>query len=99
MNELPKSKDDGTPIPIVLVGNKIDLRNESEHMTIEEGQALAKTIKAKDYRECSAKQGTGISEVFSAAIKAYLHTEVTGCSKCQILWIYQLHYCFPIDVI
>ena len=85
MNELPKSKDDGTPIPIVLVGNKIDLRNESEHMTIEEGQALAKTIKAKDYRECSAKQGTGISEVFSAAIKALLHKEVTRCSKCQLL--------------
>ena len=90
MNELPKSKDDGTPIPIVLVGNKIDLRNESEHnesehMTKEEGQALAKTIKAIDYRECSAKQGTGISEVLSAAIKAHLHKEATRCSKCQFL--------------
>ena len=90
MNELPESNQDGSPIPIVLVGNKTDLRLEREpnghyFITKEEGQDLAKTIKAKDYRECSAKRGTGIKEVFSAAIKACLHEEVARCSKCQFL--------------
>ena len=81
MKEIPTSKPDGTPIPIVLVGNKIDLRNElDKFISRDEGKSLAKTINARDYKECSAKGGQGISEVFFAAIETYLNEEA-GCCK------------------
>ena len=81
MKEIPTSKPDGTSIPIVLVGNKIDLRNElDKFISRDEGQSLAKKIKARDYKECSAKGGQGISEVFSAAIKTYFHEEAGCCT-------------------
>jgi len=55
--------------PIILVGTKTDLRKEQgEIVTLEEGQRLAKTIKALRYMECSALTRVGLKEVFDAAI-------------------------------
>src|SRR5690349_12882921 len=70
--------------PIVLVGNKQDLRNDAEEhakevrrgdaseipTTYEQGEAYARKIGAYKYLECSAKLGTGIQEVLEAAVRA-----------------------------
>lgn len=65
--------------PLILVGTKIDLRRDESTkrmlsaqgqtpITPEQGAAVAREIGAK-YIECSAKQGTGVQEVFQLALK------------------------------
>ncbi|KAG7193421.1 GTP-binding protein Rho1 [Scheffersomyces spartinae] len=69
--------------PLILVGCKVDLRNDPE--TIErlrkdqlqpvstaDGQAVAQKIGAVNYFECSAKTNQGVREVFEAATRASL---------------------------
>lgn len=70
-------------VPIILVGNKIDLRNDPETIRelskykqkpvrTEDGKAMAEMIHASAYVECSAKTEEGICEVFETATKAAL---------------------------
>lgn len=65
--------------PFIVVGNKIDLRNDEETVkkladknltmvTYEEGLQLAKEVGAAAYRETSALTGEGIKELFNTAI-------------------------------
>ncbi|GFU95247.1 ras-like GTP-binding protein rhoA [Trichonephila clavipes] len=73
-------------VPIVLVGNKIDLRSDEntinklaskslKPVSFEQGKEAAEKIKAVKYIECSAKNGDAVKEVFKAAAAASLH----GC--------------------
>ena len=87
--------------PIILVGLKSDLRDDPQMLaklreknltpiTTEEGQALAKTIKALTYVECSAKTQEGVKEVFDHAIKAVLFPKKrtgkkSGGGSCSLL--------------
>ncbi|XP_054585621.1 transforming protein RhoA-like [Eptesicus fuscus] len=70
-------------VPIVLVGNKKDLRNEErrrrelakrkqEPVKPEEGREVANGIGAFGYVECSAKTKDGVREVFEMATRAAL---------------------------
>lgn len=71
-------------IPIVLVGTKLDIRqdeeqNKSKHVdknnlpvSFSEGQSLARKIDAVRYMECSAKTQEGLNLVFEVAIMAVL---------------------------
>ena len=70
-------------VPIILVGNKKDLRNdpntikelgkmEQEPVKPEEGRAMAEKINAFAYLECSAKSKEGVREVFETATRAAL---------------------------
>lgn len=70
-------------VPIILVGCKTDLRNDSKTIeelkrtsqrpvTTDEGQAVAQKIGALKYLECSAKTGEGVKEVFEHATRAAL---------------------------
>ena len=70
-------------VPIVLVGNKKDLRHDpsivsemakmkQEPVTIEQGQAMADKIGACRYIECSAKTKESVREVFETATIAAL---------------------------
>ncbi|GIX68691.1 ras-like GTP-binding protein RHO [Caerostris darwini] len=62
--------------PIVLVGNKIDLRNSelaNEHVSVDQGKEVAAKIKAVKYIECSAKNGDAVKDVFKAAALATLN--------------------------
>lgn len=78
--------------PIILVGLKSDLRDDTQMLaklreknltpiTTEEGQALAKAVKALTYVECSAKTQEGVKEVFDHAIKAVLFPKKRGGKK------------------
>jgi len=67
---------DADPIPIIIVGNKIDLTEQREVST-GEGIALAKMCSCPFY-EISAKQNIGVQDVFlqliwECAICKYLH--------------------------
>lgn len=59
-------------------------------VTRQEGQAVAQKIGATAYVECSAKNGTGVREVFQTATKAALsakHKRTNGKAKkpCVVL--------------
>ena len=70
-------------VPIVLVGNKIDLRQDKETIqrlaeknltpiTFEQGSTMAKQIDALSYCECSARTGDNLKQVFDSAIRAVI---------------------------
>ncbi|KAG5679662.1 hypothetical protein PVAND_009217 [Polypedilum vanderplanki] len=55
-------------IPIVLVGCKLDLRNNEKSTTFKEGREMASEIKALKYFECSALNRTNVMELFNEII-------------------------------
>nr|XP_061803408.1 rho-related GTP-binding protein RhoA-D isoform X3 [Nerophis lumbriciformis] len=70
-------------VPIILVGNKKDLRNDEntrrelakmkqEPVKSDEGRDMANRISAFGYLECSAKTKDGVREVFEMATRAAL---------------------------
>ncbi|XP_076456928.1 ras-related C3 botulinum toxin substrate 1-like [Babylonia areolata] len=87
--------------PIVLVGTKLDLRNDkSAHSTLlankqtavstKHGKSLARKIKAREYIECSAITRENLNTVFQKTVRVALNTEGpngsrSGSSKCVLL--------------
>jgi GTPase SAR1 family protein len=77
--------------PIILVGTKTDLRKDqsAECVSQEEGQRLAKQIKALRYMECSALTRVGLKEVFDVAITSIVCSvatqESTGKKGCVLI--------------
>lgn len=70
-------------VPIILVGNKKDLRNDANTIhelakmkqvpvTVDEGKQMSEKIAAYYYLECSAKTKDGVREVFESATRAAL---------------------------
>lgn len=67
-------------VPFILVGTKIDLRNDKEVLekiggtgiTQQEGHAMAKKIGADQYLECSALERIGLDEIMEAACNLYI---------------------------
>lgn len=85
-------------VPIILVGNKKDTRNDEntkrelrkmkqEPVKMGEGQSMAENIHAKAYMECSAKTKEGVREVFETATAAALSTKKKRRRhfKCKLL--------------
>lgn len=55
--------------PIILVGTQIDLRdNYSTNISVQQGERMAKEMKAVKYVECSALTQKGLKNVFDEAI-------------------------------
>merc|ERR1712209_22777 len=82
-------------VPIILVGNKKDLRNDSntikelakmkqEPVRPEEGRTIAEKINAFAYLECSAKSKEGVREVFETATRAALQVKKVKKPRCRI---------------
>ncbi len=86
-------------VPIILVGTKIDLREDSATInsfegksrgmiTKEDGESLRAQIKAQAYLECSAKTQVGLKQVFDEAIRVVFKKQQASAkkpSKCEIL--------------
>merc|ERR1712243_356510 len=79
-------------VPIILVGNKKDLRNDDatvrelakmkqEPVKVDEGRSMKDKIGAFNYLECSAKTKDGVREVFESATRAALQTKKKDKSK------------------
>jgi len=79
-------------VPIVLVGNQADLRDDRAaqaalaasgmHMvTVEEAEAVAKEIGALQYLECSALNHTRVETIFDVAIRAANQWQQQGAQK------------------
>ncbi|XP_041093867.1 ras-related C3 botulinum toxin substrate 2-like isoform X1 [Polyodon spathula] len=84
--------------PIILVGTKLDLRDEKETIeklkqkalapiNSEQGLALANEINAVKYLECSAKPEVGQKTIFEEAIRAVLYAQPTKVKQrcCPLL--------------
>ena len=74
-------------VPILLIGNKIDLRDDPDTLahlnelrqtpvTRTQGLACAKKINAVKYMECSAKTGKGLREIFTTAAEVVVSPEI-----------------------
>ena len=84
-------------VPIILVGNKKDLRNDEntrreltkmkqEPVKFEEAKAICEKINGYEYLECSAKTKEGVRDVFKTATTAALQTKKRKKKKgCSIL--------------
>lgn len=93
----PEVKHFCPSVPIILVGNKKDLRNDDytrrelakmkqEPVKTEEGRDMATRIGAFDFIECSAKTKDGVREVFETATRAALKVKRTkGLEGCMLL--------------
>nr|VZI29306.1 unnamed protein product [Spirometra erinaceieuropaei] len=80
---LPEVRHHCPNTPIILVGTKLDLRDDQDTIeflkskqlapiTYPQGLALAKEIKSVRYLECSAMTQKGLKEVFDEAIRVVL---------------------------
>uniref|UniRef100_A0A8C7WQJ7 small monomeric GTPase n=1 Tax=Oryzias sinensis TaxID=183150 RepID=A0A8C7WQJ7_9TELE len=84
--------------PIILVGTKLDLRDEKDTIeklkekklapiTYPQGLALAKEIDAVKYLECSALTQRGLKTVFDEAIRAVLCPQPAKVKKANCLML------------
>lgn len=77
-------------VPVILVGNKADLRNNDSSMedfvSKKEGEEMAAKINAFAFFECSAKTNDGVNEVFKTAASASLkYNDKRLRKKCCII--------------
>ncbi|PHT49948.1 Rac-like GTP-binding protein RHO1 [Capsicum baccatum] len=87
---IPELKHYAPGVPIVLVGTKLDLRDDKQFfvdhpgavpITTAQGEELRKTIGAPSYVECSSKTQQNVKAVFDAAIKVVLQPPKTKKKK------------------
>lgn len=77
-------------VPIVLVGNKHDLRHDpetiaylakhnQEPVSYQTARKVAKSIKAVEYIECSSKRKYNVDEVFTTAARILMTKNIKKC--------------------
>ncbi|KAF8008026.1 hypothetical protein BT93_K1879 [Corymbia citriodora subsp. variegata] len=78
---IPELRHYAPTVPIILVGTKLDLREDKHYLmnhpgaipiTTAQGEDLKKNIGAAAYIECSSKTQQNVKAVFDAAIKVVL---------------------------
>jgi len=96
---LPEIKHHAKGVPFLLVGTKVDLRNDpdaaarmrqqgNDPVSLEDGQKACEDLGAAHYRECSALTQEGLKGVFDDAIRVVLDNHARPqkkSSKCSIL--------------
>ena len=91
---IPEIESSFPTVPIILVGNKTDLREkDNKTVTTEMGKQLARDIKAEAYFECSCLDGrtTIIEEIFKAATRAALVGKMLNIIKKSNETLHKLH--------
>ncbi|RRT47497.1 hypothetical protein B296_00027782 [Ensete ventricosum] len=87
---IPELKHYAPGVPQILVGTKLDLRDDQQFfidhpgavpITTAQGEELRKLIDAPSYVECSSKTQQNIKAVFDAAIKAALQPSMQKKKK------------------
>ncbi len=88
----PELQHHAPTVPKMLVGTKIDIRDEASKsgekmLTAEDGESLRKEINAIKYLECSAKTQQNLKEVFEESIRAVLQNTTKKAKKkdCTLL--------------
>lgn len=75
-------------VPMMIVGNKSDLKPEQRHVTAEEGRRMAEEFKC-GFTEASARLGANVSKAFEQMIveieKSQNPTEPAGGNKCCLM--------------
>ncbi|KAL9591193.1 MAG: hypothetical protein Q9203_000065 [Teloschistes exilis] len=75
-------------VPMMIVGNKSDLKPEQRQVSAEEGQAMAEEFKC-GFTEASARLNTNVSVAFEHMVaeieKSQNPGEPTGGSKCRVM--------------
>lgn len=93
---LPEVKHFCPNVPIILVGNKNDLRNDQnlikalakinlKPITTEEGTIIAKKNGISAYMECSAKTNDCVQEVFKSSVRAALQANQRSRNQVPVL--------------
>ena len=83
-------------VPVVLVGNKVELRFDKDTrrrlaetdlvpVCADDGQAMATTIGAYSYLECSAKLNEAVVDVFQVSTRAALKKKKKKGMDCTLL--------------
>ncbi|PIN15630.1 Ras-related small GTPase, Rho type [Handroanthus impetiginosus] len=89
---VPELKHYSPQVPIVLVGTKLDLREDKEYLndhpdadpiTTQQGEELKKRIGAVAYIECSSKTQQNVKAVFDTAIKVVLRPPKMKKKQCK----------------
>jgi Ras homolog enriched in brain len=75
-------------VPLVIVGNKSDLKPEQRQISLEEGRSLAEQFTCA-FTEASARLDHNVSKAFDLMIgeieKAQNPAQPTGRSKCSFM--------------
>lgn len=93
---VPEIRHHAPDVPMVLVGTKLDLREDPEMLkklqekdtspvTKEQGEKMKEEIGAYAYVECSARTQKGLKEVFNMAIEATRQEKKNEPKKKQCL--------------
>uniref|UniRef100_A0A1I7T986 Ras-related C3 botulinum toxin substrate 1 n=1 Tax=Caenorhabditis tropicalis TaxID=1561998 RepID=A0A1I7T986_9PELO len=94
---IPEIRQHCPDAPVILVGTKLDLRDEPEPMrqlqaegkspiSKAQGLKMAQKIKAIKYLECSALTQQGLTQVFEDAVRSILHPKPQKKKKaCTIM--------------
>ena len=91
---IPKIQQHCPSAPVILVGNKTDLREEGfETVTTEMGMQLAREINAVAYFECSCSGGrtATIKRIFEAAARASYFVKVEKFLKKSNKTLFKVH--------
>ena len=87
-NPLLKSWQGADWVPLVIVGNKSDLRADQRHVPVEEGKRLAEEF-SSSFTEASARLNTNVTKAFELMIsemeKSQNPAEPTGGSTCCVI--------------
>jgi small GTP-binding protein len=84
LNSLPfwleEARVAGIPLPIVLVGNKADMKGERA-ITAQEGETAAKSNRFLFYTETSAKSGNNVAGMFEQVARQLLQRYLSKPTK------------------
>ncbi|KAF2310139.1 hypothetical protein GH714_006708 [Hevea brasiliensis] len=88
---IPELRHYAPGVPVILVGTKLDLREDKQFFIDHPGRGTEKLIGAPAYIECSSKTQQNVKAVFDAAIKVVLQPpkqkrkKKKGQKACSIL--------------